>query len=381
MGRRAAVRRPDPTSADGPGGSGGVDGAGARRIDWGGRVTCIGIGFVGAGLAVKPHALAVQGLTAAGRVRFIGAWSRAHERRERFAAEYGLPVADSLDALLDDVQVRAMFVLTPPRTHGELALRCARAGKHVLLEKPVDVDLAAARGLVESVERAGVRLGVVFQQRFRPGTTRLREILRAGELGELLSVSCTVRWWRSAEYFAAQGRGTIARDGGGVLLTQAIHTLDTMLDLVGPARRVFAMSRTSALRAIDTEDIVAATIAFECGAIGAIDATTVAYPGYPERIDIAGVRGTAVLQGERLELRRHGEAPLIVEGSLAGGGGADPMAFDHGPHRRLIEDFLAALEGDREPLSSGRSALRVHALIDALLASARCGAPVDVEAP
>jgi predicted dehydrogenase len=341
-------------------------------------MTGIGIGFVGAGLAVKPHAIAVQELAAAGRVRFAGAWCRTDAHRARFESDYGLPAAPSLEALLGDDRVGAIVVLTPPRTHAEIAVRCARAGKHVLLEKPVDVDLPAARALVDAVEAAGVRLGVVLQQRFRPGAMHLREVLRDGGLGELLSVSCAIRWWRSAEYFAVPGRGTMARDGGGVLLTQAIHTLDTLLDLVGPARSVYAASRTSGLRAIDTEDIVAATVTFACGAIGAVDATTVAYPGYPERIDIAGTRGSASLQGERLELRRHGEPSVVVEGSLAGGGGADPMAFDHAPHRRLIEAFIGALEAGCEPACSGRSALHVHALIDALLASSRTGQAVDV---
>src|SRR5439155_2473785 len=206
----------------------------------------IGIGIVGLGMAVKPHALALHEL--AQKAEVIGAFSPSASRRIEFAKAYGLPTVDSLTALLDDARVQALLILTPPRTHAELALQAAKAGKHVLLEKPIDVDLPSARALVDAVERARRVLGVVFQHRFRPGALALHRLLAEGELGELVSVSASIRWWRSAEYYAQPGRGMRARDGGGVLLTQAIHTLDLLLDLAGPAARVMAACRTSRLR-------------------------------------------------------------------------------------------------------------------------------------
>jgi len=336
----------------------------------------LGVGVIGLGLAVKPHALALRELGT--QIDFAGGYSPTPQRRRDFERTYGLPSVESLDALLVNPRVDALLVLTPPRTHAELALRCARAGKHVLLEKPIDVTFVEARAVVEGVETAGRKLGVVFQQRFRTSVQQARGLLAAGELGELLSVSCSVRWWRPAEYYAQPGRGTIARDGGGVLLTQAIHTLDAMLDLAGNVSRVSALCRTSAMRTIDTEDIACAAVTFSSGALGVIDATTTAYPGYPERIELAGTKGSLVLEAERLTLHRQGRDPMHVEGSSAGGGGADPMAFSHEPHKRLIEDFLDAVRSGREPRVSGRSALKVHALIDAMLASSKAGAAVDV---
>jgi predicted dehydrogenase len=336
-----------------------------------------GIGIIGLGMAVKPHALALRDLRE--RVEIVGGFSPSPERRRDFARVYGLPVVESQQALLDDPRVHAVLILTPPRSHAELAIAAARAGKHVLLEKPVDVSFERARAVVEAVRQTGRKLGVVFQYRFRPGTRTLHRLLAEGELGELISASASVRWWRSAEYFAQPGRGMLARDGGGVLLTQAIHTLDILLHLAGPAQRVAAMCRNSGLRKIDTEDIGCAAVQFRSGAIGVVDATTVAYPGYPERIELAGTQGSALLEAERLEVHRHGKDTLRVEGALAGGGGADPMAFSHEPHRRLIEDFLDAVSSDREPLSSGHSALAVHGLIDAMLQSAQ-GRVVEVPA-
>jgi predicted dehydrogenase len=337
----------------------------------------MGIGIVGLGMVLKPHALALNDLS--DRIEVIGAYTPSAQRRATVAAGHPFRMVDDLDALLADARVRALLVLTPPRTHTEIARRAAEAGKHVLMEKPLDVDLPSARALAELFEARQLALGVVFQHRFRPGALRLASLLREGALGALLSVSTSIRWWRSPEYFAQPGRGMFARDAGGVLLTQAIHTLDLLLDLVGPAQRVLAACRTSPLRNIDTEDIACATVAYRNGAMGVIDATTTAYPGYPERIDLAGELGSAVLEAETLRVQLHGRDPIEVAGSKSGGGGADPMAFSHEPHRMLIEDFATAVEQGRPPRVSGRSALRVQALIDAMLQSSSAGQAFEVE--
>ncbi len=335
-----------------------------------------GIGIIGLGMALQPHAQALRELADATRV--VAAYSPSAERRAAFQEAYGLPTVASEAELLGDPCIDIVLVLTPPRTHADIALRAARAGKHVLLEKPIDIDLPRARALVEAFERAGRRLGVVFQHRFRRSPLALAALLRQDALGRLLSVSASVRWWRSPEYFAEPGRGMRRRDGGGVLLTQAVHTLDLLLHLAGPVASVMAECRNSNLRRIDTEDIACAVVRFANGATGVIDATTVAYPGYAERIELAGSAGTAVLEGDRLVVQRPGQPLLEMTGTSGGGGGADPMAFSPEAHRRLIEEFLSAVRADREPSNSGRSALAVHALIDAMLASSGRGIPIDM---
>ncbi|HVE49566.1 MAG TPA: Gfo/Idh/MocA family oxidoreductase [Casimicrobiaceae bacterium] len=338
----------------------------------------IGVGLIGLGMAVKPHLLALADL--ADRVDVIGGFSRSPQRRDAFAKQWRLPALASLDDLLDDTRVDAFLIATPPRTHGELALRAARAGKHVLVEKPLDIDYPSAARVVDEVELVGRTFGVVFQHRFREGAIALREKLAAHALGDLVSISASIRWWRSFEYFREPGRGMLERDAGGVLLTQAIHTLDLLLDLVGPAHRVSASCRTSGLREIDTEDIACATVEYANGAVGVIDATTTAFPGHPERIDIAGTRGSAVLAAESLRIDFHDVEPFVFAGSSAGGGGADPMAFSHESHRRLIDDFVVAVLEKRQPQASARSALRVQALIDAMLLSSRESRPVTLAA-
>jgi predicted dehydrogenase len=327
------------------------------------------VGIVGLGMAHKPHLAGLRDL--AGRVAIGACFAPSAERRAAFAAANpDLPVVDSLEAVLADPGISAVLVLTPPNTHLDLVERCAAAGKHVLLEKPIEITVDRACRTVETMERAGLKLGVMLQFRFRDSARRLREILAAGDLGEVISASAQVRWWRTPAYYAAPGRGMKARDGGGVLLTQAIHTLDLFQSLAGPIARVSAMAVTSPLRHIDTEDIAAVAVGFANGAIGTIDATTVAYPGFPEGIEIAGSKGTARWGFNALEVWWQDGRHERLDGDAGGGGGADPMAFSHEAHKAVIADFLAALDENREPAISGREALRVHRLIQAILDSA-----------
>lgn len=327
-------------------------------------------------MALKPHALSLKDL--ADRVEVAAAFAPSAARREEAAKAWGLPVVDSLGRIMADRSIDTVLILTPPWTHTDLVNQAAAAGKHVLLEKPVEANAARATAIVEACERAGVRLAIVFQHRFRPAALELAKLVHGGKLGKLLSASATIRWWRSPEYFAQPGRGTLARDGGGVLLTQAIHTLDLLLHLVGPAQEVMAYVDTSPLRAIDTEDIVAGSVRYANGATGVIDATTVTFPGYPERIEIAGTAGSAVLEVETLTVNSMNGERFRLDGAAAGGGGADPMAFSHEHHRRVLAEFLDSIDGRREPMNAGRSALHVQRLIDALLASGQRGAPVRV---
>lgn len=325
-------------------------------------------------MALKPHALSLKDL--ADRIEVAAAFAPSAGRRDEAAKAWGLPTVDSLGGIIADRSIDTVLILTPPWTHTDLVRQAAAAGKHVLLEKPVEVNAERSGAVVEACERAGVRLAIVFQHRFRPASLELAKLLREGKLGRLLSASATIRWWRSPEYFAQPGRGTMARDGGGVLLTQAIHTLDLLLHLVGPAAEVTAYVDTSPLRKIDTEDVVAGAVRYANGASGVIDATTVTYPGYPERIEIAGTLGSALLEVETLTVNYMDGTRFRLGGAAAGGGGADPMAFSHEHHRRVLAEFLDAIDQGREPSNSGRSALHVQRLIDALLASGKRHAPV-----
>ena len=335
------------------------------------------IALIGLGMAVTPHAKSLLDLR--DRAEVACAVSPTAARREAFAARFPFPTADSFGSILADRSIDAVAVLTPPNTHLEIATELACAGKHVLLEKPLDVSTARAQRLVATCEQAGVTLGVVLQHRFKPAAERLAAILRAGALGEVVNCSTSIRLWRPQSYYDEPGRGTKARDGGGVLLTQGIHTLDLMLSLAGPIVEVSGYARTTPVHRMEMEDLVCAAVRFASGAVGVIDATTAAYPGGPERIELIGALGTAWLAGTALDVHySDGRREQLAADASPGGTGADPMAFPHDYHLGVWRDFLDALDHGRPPRISGAEGLKVHRLIDALLEAGATGGKVAV---
>jgi len=325
-------------------------------------------------MAAAPHIKSLRELSE--RVQIAAVWSPSESRRLQAKRDFDVPVAENLEQILNDRTIPIVILLTPPMTHLELVESCVKHGKHVLLEKPLDVTLARAHRIVNMMHDADLLLGVVLQHRFRIASQRLHEMVHSGTLGAIFSASVSVRWWRTAQYYAEPGRGMKARDGGGVLMTQAIHTLDLFLSLTGPVREVFACAATSPARKIDTEDLVAAAIRFQNGAVGSLDATTLAYPGFPERIELACEAGTAVLSGEKLDVYFKDGQHLCVDETEEIRDAADPMSFSHHAHKALIADFVDAVQNQRTPRASGASALMVHALIEALLASSSARKPV-----
>ena len=320
------------------------------------------VGIVGLGMAVTPHAKSLLDLK--DRVQVAYVYSPSKERRSSFAARFPFPQCDDLETILGDRSVHAVLVLTPPNTHLDIVSRCAAAGKHVLLEKPLEISTARAEEMVKKM--SGLTFGVVLQHRFRPPAEKLREKLP--ELGKLVSASAAIPNWRPQSYYDQPGRGTRARDGGGVLLTQGIHTLDLFLSYTGEAAEVRSFVTTTPVHRMETEDLVAAAVRFKSGALGTVHATTTAYPGYPERIELIGTRGSAVLQGTALQMQFSDGTSFEFKTESGGGGtGADPMAFPHDWHRSLLADFLDAIEKKREPRVSGAEALKVHRFIDSLL--------------
>jgi UDP-N-acetyl-2-amino-2-deoxyglucuronate dehydrogenase len=325
----------------------------------------IRVGIVGLGMAVTPHAKSLADLT--DRVEVAYAYSPSAARRAQFKQRFPFPQCENLEAILGDRSISAVLVLTPPNTHLEIVERCAAAGKHVLLEKPLETSTEKAERLVQACKN--VKLGVVLQHRFRPAAEKLRELLP--ELGSLVSASATIPNWRPQSYYDQPGRGTRWRDGGGVLLTQAIHTLDLFLSYTGEPAEVKSFFATTPVHRMETEDLAVAAVRFRNGALGTVHATTTAYPGFPERIELIGTGGTAQLEGTSLKWQVQDE-PVFSFSSESGGGGtgADPMAFPHDWHRGVLADFLDSIQKNREPRVSGAEALKVHRFIDRILQSA-----------
>ncbi|NVH74105.1 Gfo/Idh/MocA family oxidoreductase [Paraburkholderia sp. JPY432] len=327
----------------------------------------IRLALIGAGLAGAPHAMALKMLRDEAEV--VCVTGRTPARIGRFAHEHGLPLCESVAEVIGNPQIDAVLILTPPATHLELVEQCAAAGKHVLLEKPLDISTQRASRVVETCDAHGVQLGVVFQNRFRPAARRLAQRVQEGAVGPLAHAAMELRWWRPQSYYDQPGRGTCARDGGGVLLTQAIHTLDILLWLAGDVAAVTGTTATTALHSMETEDIASALLTFESGATGRVFATTAAYPGFAERIELIGSKATTVLEGGRLDVFYHDGNTEHFDDGTTSGFGANPMDFSPAAHCDLLRDFIGAVRDGCAPLITGRDGLRVQRLIERIVGS------------
>jgi predicted dehydrogenase len=212
----------------------------------------VDIGIIGLGTGAEPHLKSLADLAADMPVRLAATPSA--RRAEARQAMLPFPVTTDVRAVIDHPEIEAVIIITPPNTHRELTLACLSAGKHVLVEKPAELTSARGQEMVDLAAARDLRLGVMLQHRLRPGALRLRAAMAAGELGDVLSASAIINWWRPQAYYDEPGRGTLARDGGGVLLTQAIHTLDLFRSLVGFAGVDAAQAVTTAVHRMETED-------------------------------------------------------------------------------------------------------------------------------
>jgi Predicted dehydrogenases and related proteins len=331
--------------------------------------------IIGLGLAVTPHAKSLVDLKA------DVAWAMApsQARRTAFAQKFPFPTTGDLDVILGDPAITSVGILTPPNTHLELVEKIAAAGKHILLEKPLDVSTERSKAVVEAGKKAGITIAVMLQHRFKPAAEKLSAVLASGKLGTIVSCSTRIPWWRPQSYYDEPGRGTLARDGGGVLITQGIHVLDLMLSLAGPIDEVCGFAATTAVHRMETEDYAAFAVRYANGALGVIEATTACYPGTSERIEFIGTKGTAILSGYGYAVRYHDGSEDIFEPEMATmGGGADPMAFPHDLHQAVWADFFKAIQTGQAPRVTAEEALKVHHLVDAMLEAGRSGAMVKV---
>ncbi len=267
-----------------------------------------------------------------------------------------------------------------PGLHAAQGIAAARRGLHVLTEKPIDISTRRADDLIEATDRAGVKLGVMFQDRLKPGVRELREWISTGVLGRPLLADARVKWFRPPEYYGgSQWRGTLALDGGGALINQAVHTVDLLLWLLGAVVRVQSRTAT-ALHAIEGEDTAIALLEFASGAMGVIQATTAAYPGYPRRVEITGTGGTVILEQDRIlaaNLRR----PQAINSALEpdeNESASSAVVSDVRGHQALFEDFIQAIQQNRAPICDGREGRRSIALVEAIYRAARNGGAESV---
>lgn len=343
-----------------------------------------GVAVVGTGNIAAAHLDAIGRLPEA---RLIGVFSRTPESTRAFAEEHGTHAYPTLDALVGDDAVDVVAVCTPSGAHLEPGLAAISAGKHVIVEKPLEVSLERAKALVDAADRVGVALATIFMSRFADANAMLKEAIDAGRLGRLVQGDAYVKWYRSQAYYdSGAWRGTWRLDGGGALMNQAIHQVDLLLWLMGPVEEVFAYAATATHERLEVEDTLVAVLRYASGALGQIAAATSLWPGQPKELDVHGELGGATVRDDALaRWQVHGEsdeaagAMLERYGSAATGGAADPMAISFENHRRQYADVLEAIAAGRPPSIDGREGLRSVALIEAVYRSVREGRPVRPE--
>jgi UDP-N-acetyl-2-amino-2-deoxyglucuronate dehydrogenase len=366
--------------------------------------------LVGCGVIAPTHVRAL--LELAGRAELVVCSDVVPERAEALAAEFGLVAAPYADVLADPT-IDAVTVCTPSGQHAAAGVPALLAGKHVIVEKPMEVSLEACDQLLAAQATSGATLAVVSQHRFDPASQVVKTAVDDGELGRLVLAEARVPWYRTQDYYdSGDWRGTWEGDGGGALMNQGVHTLDLLRWTCGPVRTVYAQARTAAHERIEVEDVVAATLEFASGAIGTLLASTCVYPGVPARLGVHGTRGGAVIEGDRLAAFatvdgavRATEAANAHAVQVATGGTraatkvvdesahavvaelADDDTVDETTepadtwgraHRAQLLDFIEAAEQGRRPLVDGLEGRNAVELVQAVYRSARTGAPVTL---
>jgi UDP-N-acetyl-2-amino-2-deoxyglucuronate dehydrogenase len=338
----------------------------------------IGIGILGCGSVAKVHAAAIARIPG---LKLTSVCSNSRASAARLATAHGVTAHTDLEAFLKDPALDSVTICTPSGTHGALGSTAASMGKHVVVEKPIDVTLEKADALIAACDRAQVRLAVSLQSRHLDAPRMLKESVEAGRLGKLTMASAYIKWYRSDDYYkSAVWRGTLALDGGGALINQAIHTVDLLRWIAGPVAELSAYAGRLLHQNIEGEDTVTAAIRFQNGALGVIEAGTSVYPGFKRRIELTGTEGTVVLEGDNIStwaLRDGSPNPLPATAEVSDGS-ANPMAIDCEGHRRVLEDFAHAIRENRAPVVDGLTGRQSLELVMAIYRSAQTRQPVSM---
>ncbi len=342
-------------------------------------MAAIGFGIIGCGMIAKFHARAIREIKGA---KLVGCFNHTFEKAEVFANEFECDPHRELSELLARNDVDVITICTPSGAHLEPGLAAARAGKHVLVEKPLEVTTARCDKLIKACSDAGVQLATIFPSRFHQASQIMKKAVESNRFGVLTMADAYVKWFRTQQYYdSGAWRGTWKLDGGGALMNQAIHSVDLLLWLMGPVVEVSAFTSTLAHERIEVEDVACANLRFANGALGVIEATTAAYPGSLKRIEIAGSAGQAIMEEENIvkwdfaKANKQDEKIRSEMGTMTktGGGAADPAAIGHHGHRELFREFVSAIRAGRQPLSGGIEGRKAVELIAAIYRSAKTG--------
>ena len=344
----------------------------------------IGFGIVGCGMIANFHARAIADIRGA---KLVGAQSRRLESATAFTEEHGGTAYDSLDEMLSNPAIDIITICTPSGAHMEPAVAAAKAGKHVIVEKPLEITLKRCDAIINACKKHRVKLFTIFPSRFHQSSQLLKKAVDSGKFGRLTVGDAYVKWYRTQEYYdSGAWRGTWKLDGGGALMNQAIHNVDLLSWLMGPVVEITAQADMLAHKRIEVEDVVVATLRFSNGALGVVEATTAAYPGALKKIEIHGTLGSASIEEEDIvswkfaKMTRR-DAALIekMAGTTStGGGAADPAAIGHQAHASLFRDAIKTIGGKASNSIDGKEGRRSVEIILGIYKAASTGKSVQL---
>ncbi|MBX3436932.1 MAG: Gfo/Idh/MocA family oxidoreductase [Planctomycetaceae bacterium] len=343
-----------------------------------------GFGIVGCGMISNFHAEALRNLPDA---KLVACFDMFPASADKFAAAQGCKPYHDLNAMLADDAVDVVTICTPSGAHRDPAVAALNAGKHVLVEKPLEITLAKCDEIIAAADANGVKLGTIMPSRFSEANLTLKRAIDAGRFGRLTLGDTYVKWWRTQEYYDSGGwRGTWALDGGGAYMNQAIHNVDLLYWFMGDVAEVCGLTDTLAHERIEVEDTGTAIVRFKNGALGTLEATTSVYPGLLKKTEIHGTRGSVIVEQDDILLWDFAD-PLADDedvrkrfgkGSATSGGASDPKAISSIGHQRQFEDFLAAIRENRSPSVDGHQGRKSVELILAIYESSSSGRRVSL---
>ena len=339
-------------------------------------------GIVGAGLIADFHARSIGDIPNA---KLVGCCDKIPDRAKSLADKFGVRAFDDYEQMLDSDEIDIVTIATPSGFHMEPTIDAAKAGKHVICEKPLEITLERIDAMIEAHEKAGTRLGGIFPYRFNDMMEPLREAINSGRLGVITYASIFVPWWRTDEYYKDSWHGTWKLDGGGALMNQSIHMVDMLCDVMPPIETVQAFTCKLGHPQIETEDTAVAVLRYTNGALGMIYGTTASFPGQFRRFEITGTKGTIINVENSITVwqfadEKSEDAEVLKKfGEIEGGGGvADPAAITHENHTRNFKAFLDALETGEDFWIDGKEARKAVEVILAIYESAKTQKPVKL---
>jgi UDP-N-acetyl-2-amino-2-deoxyglucuronate dehydrogenase len=345
-------------------------------------------GIFGGSMIARFHAQAIEAMKDS---TVVAVYARRHSVAEELAAEFGCKAYSDEEDFFNDPDIEIVTIATPSGAHLDPALKAAKAGKHIICEKPIEISPESVDKMIEAADKAGVILSGIFSRRFSPAVAALKSAIDRGRFGNIAIMSASILWWRDPEYYKASNwKGTWKLDGGGALMNQSIHTIEQLLYYLGPVKKVAASSTRATHKGIEVEDTAVAILEFANGTRGVIQGSTACWSesGNPAEIFVSGDQGSVILADDKFrQWEFRNELPedfeirnkLLIDPHQAGAGANNPKAITPDGHTRNFEDVVEAIQNGKNPLIDGHEARKAVELICAIYESAKNnGQPVSL---